>query len=146
MMFGPPDNGSPLLAAIPSAGRSSASSNDELRQKFVDFTVPQGEVLRAELARSAVAVERRRINGMISDRSIGASSNRVLKGNGPCNAETSGGAPERPMKEGAWVSAKRPMAYARKQRVRKRKGRCFERAGPNDHGRARRLIRSPYGR
>jgi len=81
---------------IPNAGRSSVFSNDELRQKFVDFTVPQATFLGADRSRPVTCGGMKRLNGMISGRSIGASFNRVLKGNGPCNAERLAARPERP--------------------------------------------------
>ena len=44
MMFGPHDSDS-QHSASPWTGRSSASANDDLRQKFVDATVPQAEFI-----------------------------------------------------------------------------------------------------
>jgi ring-1,2-phenylacetyl-CoA epoxidase subunit PaaA len=44
MMFGPPDDNSPNSAQS-MRGRIKRDSNDELRQKFIDVTVPQAEAL-----------------------------------------------------------------------------------------------------
>lgn len=44
MMFGPPDDNSPNSAQS-MAWRIKRNSNDELRQKFVDITVPQAEAI-----------------------------------------------------------------------------------------------------
>jgi ring-1,2-phenylacetyl-CoA epoxidase subunit PaaA len=44
MMFGPPDDNSPNTAQS-MRWRIKRETNDELRQKFVDITVPQGEAL-----------------------------------------------------------------------------------------------------
>ena len=57
MMFGPPDDASPHSAQS-MAWRIKRHSNDELRQKFVDITVPQAEAARPDPARPPAAVER----------------------------------------------------------------------------------------
>ena len=49
MMFGPPDTESPNSRAVDAAGASSAISNDDLRQKFVDATVEQAKMLGVTL-------------------------------------------------------------------------------------------------
>ena len=49
MMFGPPDDRVAEHARSRCAGASSAISNDELRQKFVDATVEQAKVLGVTL-------------------------------------------------------------------------------------------------
>ncbi|WP_433755720.1 1,2-phenylacetyl-CoA epoxidase subunit PaaA [Nocardia sp. CA-135398] len=48
MMFGPPDDKSPNTAQS-MAWRVKRHTNDELRQRFVDMTVPQAEVLGVRL-------------------------------------------------------------------------------------------------
>jgi ring-1,2-phenylacetyl-CoA epoxidase subunit PaaA len=48
MMFGPPDNESPNTAQS-MAWRIKRHTNDELRQRFVDMTVPQADVLGVSL-------------------------------------------------------------------------------------------------
>jgi ring-1,2-phenylacetyl-CoA epoxidase subunit PaaA len=44
MMFGPPDDNSPNSAQS-MRWRIKRDSNDDLRQKFIDVTVPQAEIL-----------------------------------------------------------------------------------------------------
>jgi ring-1,2-phenylacetyl-CoA epoxidase subunit PaaA len=90
-------------------------SNDELRQKFVDFTVPQARFLGLTLPDPLL-----RWNEAAGRHDFGAIDwsefNRVLKGNGPCNAERLA-ARRTAHEEGAWVR-EAAMAYADKQRVR----------------------------
>src|SRR5919107_1583109 len=54
MMFGPPDEASPNSAQS-MAWRIKRHSNDELRQRFVDMTVPQAEALGVTLPDPALA-------------------------------------------------------------------------------------------
>ena len=49
MMFGPPDDRVAELARSRCAGASSAISNDDLRQKFIDATVEQAKILGVTL-------------------------------------------------------------------------------------------------
>ena len=85
MMFGPPDAESPNTAQSMAWG-IKRNTNDELRQRFVDMTVPQAEALgvtlpdpRAELERRAQAVRLRRARLVrVQGR---------CPGDGPCNAE-----------------------------------------------------------
>ena len=58
MMFGPPDDQSPNSAQS-MAWKIKRFSNDDLRQKFVDMTVPQSEVLGLSLPDPAAAARRR---------------------------------------------------------------------------------------
>ncbi len=57
MMFGPPDEDSPNTAQS-MRWRIKRETNDELRQKFVDITVPQADFLEAQGSRPGAQVER----------------------------------------------------------------------------------------
>ena len=57
MMFGPPDAESPNSAQSMAWG-VKRFTNDDLRQRFVDMTVPQAEVARAHPSRPGAALER----------------------------------------------------------------------------------------
>ena len=58
MMFGPPDDDSPNSAQS-MAWRIKRFCNDDLRQRFVDMTVPQAEAARADASRPGDPLERR---------------------------------------------------------------------------------------
>jgi ring-1,2-phenylacetyl-CoA epoxidase subunit PaaA len=85
MMFGPPDDKSP------NTGQSMAwgikrHTNDELRQRFVDMTVPQAQKLGVTLPDPDLRwnPERGRYDfGAVDWSELDA----VIKGNGPCNAQ-----------------------------------------------------------
>jgi ring-1,2-phenylacetyl-CoA epoxidase subunit PaaA len=114
MMFGPSDNDSPHSAQS-MRWKIKRFSNDELRQKFVDFTVPQAEYLKLripdpELRWDAAAGCYR--FGVID----WSEFNEVLKGYGPCNRERLE-ARRRAHDDGAWVR-EAAAEYARKQRLR----------------------------
>ena len=115
MMFGPPDAES-THSTDSQRWKIKRFSNDELRQKFVDFTVPQarflGLTLPDPLLRWNEATERHEF-GPIDWNEF----NQVLKGNGPCNAERLA-ARRAAHEEGAWVR-EAAMAHAEKQRRRK---------------------------
>jgi ring-1,2-phenylacetyl-CoA epoxidase subunit PaaA len=85
MMFGPPDDASPNSRQS-MAWRIKRHSNDELRQRFVDMTVPQAEALGVTLPDPDLAWndERGRYDfGPIDWSEL----DRVIHGDGPCNAE-----------------------------------------------------------
>jgi len=114
MMFGPSDSDSPHSAQS-MRWKIKRFSNDELRQKFVDFTVPQAEYLKLripdpELRWDAAAGCYR--FGVID----WSEFNEVLKGHGPCNRERLE-ARRRAHDDGAWVR-EAAAEYARKQRLR----------------------------
>ena len=99
-------------------GGSSGSRNDDLRQRFVDMTVPQAEVLGLTLPDPEL-----RWNDERGHYDFGAVDFtelfEVIKGNGPCNRERMAhrvGAHE----DGAWVR-EAAAAYAAKQRAAKRR-------------------------
>jgi ring-1,2-phenylacetyl-CoA epoxidase subunit PaaA len=112
MMFGPPDSDSPH------SGQSMAwgikrFSNDELRQRFVDISVPQAEVLGLELPDPAIAWNEAR--GHYDFGEIDWSEfKRVLSGDGPCNRQRLARRLQA-HEEGAWVRDA-AMAYAAKHR------------------------------
>jgi ring-1,2-phenylacetyl-CoA epoxidase subunit PaaA len=114
MMFGPPDDESPNSRQSMAWG-IKRHSNDELRQRFVDMTVPQAEVLGLRLPDPDLAYDAQ--TGHWRTGPIDwAEFRRVLSGDGPCNAQRI----ERRRSahdEGAWVRDA-ATAYATKQRAR----------------------------
>jgi ring-1,2-phenylacetyl-CoA epoxidase subunit PaaA len=114
MMFGPPDDESPNSEQSMAWG-IKRFSNDELRQKFVDMTVPQSEVLELTLPDPDLRLDQ--ATGHYSFGAIDWSEFfAVLKGNGPCNAERIEHR-RRAHDEGAWVR-EAAGAYADKQAAR----------------------------
>jgi ring-1,2-phenylacetyl-CoA epoxidase subunit PaaA len=111
MMFGPPDSDSPNSEQSMRWGIKRLS-NDELRQKFVDATVPQADLLGLKMPDAELKWNEARGHydiGTIDWSEFWA----VVKGDGPCNAErlnTRVAAYE----NGAWVR-EAAMAYATKQ-------------------------------
>ncbi|TKA08203.1 1,2-phenylacetyl-CoA epoxidase subunit PaaA [Actinacidiphila oryziradicis] len=85
MMFGPPDTDSPNTAQS-MAWRIKRHTNDELRQRFVDMTVPQAEFLGVTLPDPELrwSAERGCHDFGTPD---WAELRRVIDGDGPCNAE-----------------------------------------------------------
>ncbi|MFZ6641607.1 1,2-phenylacetyl-CoA epoxidase subunit PaaA [Undibacterium sp. TC4M20W] len=85
MMFGPPDAAS-VNSAQSAQWRIKLFSNDELRQRMVDQTVPQIEYLGLELPDPAIKWNEER--GHYDFGEINWDEfYQVLKGNGPCNRE-----------------------------------------------------------
>jgi ring-1,2-phenylacetyl-CoA epoxidase subunit PaaA len=113
MMFGPPDHDSPNSAQS-MAWKIKRHSNDELRQRFVDMTVPQAEVLGV-----TVPDPQLRWNPERGHHDFGeidwTEFTEVLRGNGPCNAERIAHR-KRAHDEGAWVR-EAAAAYAAKPRT-----------------------------
>src|SRR5215210_160070 len=85
MIFGPPDDQSPNSARSMAWG-IKRHSNDELRQRFVDMTVPQAEFLGVTLPDPELSLDpetgHHRFGAIDWDE-----FKRVLSGNGPANAE-----------------------------------------------------------
>jgi ring-1,2-phenylacetyl-CoA epoxidase subunit PaaA len=110
MMFGPPDAESPNTAQSMAWG-VKRHTNDELRQRFVDMTVPQADRLGVTLPDPDL-----RWNEERGHHDFGAVDwdefRAVVGGNGPCNVErvTRRKAAH---EEGAWVR-EAAMAYASK--------------------------------
>jgi ring-1,2-phenylacetyl-CoA epoxidase subunit PaaA len=84
MMFGPPDADSPNTAQS-MAWNIKRHTNDELRQRFVDMTVPQAEFLGVTLPDPELALDpetgHHRFGAIDWDE-----FKQVLAGNGPMNA------------------------------------------------------------
>jgi len=100
MMFGPPDEQS-SHSAQSSAWKIKLISNDALRQKFVDQTVPQAEYLGLKVPDDKLAWNETR--GHYDFGSIPWDEfNQVIRGHGPCNADRMR-ARRQAHEEGAWV-------------------------------------------
>ena len=85
MMFGPPDDDSPNSAQSMAWG-IKRFSNDELRQRFVDMTVPQAEALDLTLPDPEIRWNEERGSYDFGEIDF-TELFEVVKGNGPCNAE-----------------------------------------------------------
>src|SRR5689334_20907253 len=110
MMFGPPDADSPNTAQS-MAWRIKRHTNDELRQRFVDMTVPQAQALGVTLPDPEL-----RWNEQRGAHDFGQPDwdefKRVISGAGPCNAERIAQR-RKAHDEGAWVR-EAALAHARK--------------------------------
>ncbi len=114
MMFGPHDDDSPHTEQS-MAWKIKRTSNDELRQQFVDMTVPQAEFLGLTLPDPDLRWNEERGHydfGTIDWSEFWA----VVKGNGPMNRERIE-TKVKAWEEGAWVR-EAASAYAAKQRSR----------------------------
>ena len=111
MMFGPGDENS-RHSAQSMAWKIKRFSNDELRQKFVDATVPQADHLGITMPDPDL-----RWNDSSGHYGFGeidwSEFMEVLAGNGPCNRERLG-ARQKAQSNGKWVR-KAAVAYAEKQ-------------------------------
>jgi len=117
MMFGPPDDQSPNSAQGMRWGIKRIS-NDDLRQKFVDATVPQAKVLGVTLPDSDLKWNDERGHydyGAIDWDDFWA----VVNGNGPCNKERLA-TRVKAHEDGQWVRDA-ALAHARKQQARQLK-------------------------
>jgi len=114
MMFGPSDTDSKHTAQS-MRWKIKRFSNDELRQKFIDITVPQAQFLGLAIPDPELgwdeAAQHYRF-GAIDWSEFQA----VLKGSGPCNRERLG-ARVRAHEDGEWVR-EAAAAHADKQRAR----------------------------
>jgi ring-1,2-phenylacetyl-CoA epoxidase subunit PaaA len=110
MMFGPPDADSPNTAQS-MAWNIKRHTNDELRQRFVDMTVPQADALGVTLPDPELRWNDERGHHDFGDIDWDEFK-RVISGGGPCNAERV--ARRRAAHEdGAWVR-EAAAAHARK--------------------------------
>ncbi|GAA4946621.1 1,2-phenylacetyl-CoA epoxidase subunit A [Streptomonospora halophila] len=100
MMFGPPDADSPNTAQSMHWG-IKRHTNDELRQRFVDMTVPQADALGVRLPDPDLAWNPERGHYDFGQPDW-AEFTRVIKGDGPCNAERIAHR-RRAHEDGAWV-------------------------------------------
>jgi len=113
MMFGPPDEQSTHTAQS-TAWKIKRFSNDELRQKFVDMTVPQAQVLGLALPDPLLrwnADDGHYETGPIDWAEFFA----VVRGNGPCNRQRLAHRVQAHA-DGAWVR-EAALAYAAKHRA-----------------------------
>ena len=114
MMFGPSDKDSPNTGEL-LRWRVKRFSNDELRQRFVNLTVPQAEAIGLTIPDPDL-----RYNAETKDWEFGSIDweefFQVIKGNGPCNAERLA-ARRDAHQQGAWVRAAAE-AYAAKHSAR----------------------------
>ena len=114
MMFGPPDDESPHSAQSMAWG-VKRFSNDDLRQRFVDMTVPQAEVLGLTIPDPDLAWNQERSHYDFGEIDFTELFD-VIKGNGPCNRQRIEHR-RRAHDEGAWVRDA-ASAYAAKQAAR----------------------------
>ena len=100
MMFGPPDADSPNTAQS-MRWRVKRHTNDELRQRFVDMTVPQAEMLGVTLPDPDLRWNAER--GAYDFGEVDwAEFKRVVGGDGPCNEQRVANR-RRAHERGAWV-------------------------------------------
>ncbi len=113
MMFGPPDGESPHTQQSMAWG-IKRFSNDDLRQRFIDMTVPQAEALQLGLPDPEL-----RWNGERGHYDSGeidfTELFEVIRGNGPCNSQRMQHR-RRAHDEGSWVREAAD-AYAAKRRT-----------------------------
>jgi ring-1,2-phenylacetyl-CoA epoxidase subunit PaaA len=125
MMFGPRDSGadaSPGHTAQSMAWGIKRFSNDDLRQRFVDMTVPQAEALGLTLPDPALRWNDGRGHYDFGEIDF-TELFEVIKGNGPCNKQRLAHR-VKAHQDGAWVR-EAAAAYAQKQaqkQARKRHG------------------------
>ena len=114
MMFGPPDKAS-QHSDTSTGWKIKRFSNDELRQKFVDATVPQAQFLG--LAIPDPGMKQNEAGHWEYSAIDWEEFNQVLSGNGPCNRDRLA-ARRKAHEEGAWVrEAAQAYAAKRKQRL-----------------------------
>lgn len=115
MMFGPSDANSPNSAQS-MAWKIKRHSNDELRQRFIDQTIPQLQILGCTVPDPDLKYNEE--TGHWEFGEIDWSEfYEVLKGNGPCNKERVAQR-KKAIDEGAWVR-EAAVAYAKKREQRK---------------------------
>ena len=122
MMFGPHDSGPHATAghtAKSMAWGVKRFSNDDLRQRFVDMTVPQAEALGLTLPDPDLRWNESRGHYDFGEIDFNELF-EVIKGNGPCNAERMANR-RRAHEEGAWVR-EAATAYAEKTAARRTAG------------------------
>jgi len=114
MMFGPPDADSTHTAQSMAWG-IKLETNDELRQKFVDMTVPQAEFLGLTIPDPDLVWNEERDHYDFGDIDWDEFWT-VVKGDGPCNRERIAHK-RKAWDDGAWVR-EAALAHARKQATR----------------------------
>jgi ring-1,2-phenylacetyl-CoA epoxidase subunit PaaA len=113
MMFGPPDQVS-QHSDTSTKWKIKRFSNDELRQKFVDATVPQAQFLGLTIPDPDM--KQNEAGNWEYSAIDWEEFKQVLAGNGPCNRDRIA-ARRKAHEEGAWVR-EAAMAYAAKRRQR----------------------------
>lgn len=114
MMFGPLDRTS-VNSAVLLKWKVKRETNDSLRQRFIDRTVPQAEYLGLKVPDPNLEWNEETMHYNYSDIDWEEFYN-VINGNGPCNRERMR-ARVRAHEQGAWVRAAAD-AYAEKQKKR----------------------------
>lgn len=115
MMFGPSDKDS-IHSTETMAWKIKRFSNDDLRQKFIDATVPQGHFLGLTFPDPNLRLDE--ATGHWQHGEIDWDEfKRVVAGNGPCNRERLA-ARRKAHQDGAWVR-EAALAYAAKRQSRR---------------------------
>ncbi len=114
MMFGPSDNDS-QHTDVSMRWKIKRFTNDELRQKFIDATVPQAHYLGLSIPDPRLEFDAARGHWRFGEIDWDEFK-RVIAGNGPCNRERMR-ARRKAHDEGAWVR-EAALAYAQKRRQR----------------------------
>ncbi|MFC9847850.1 1,2-phenylacetyl-CoA epoxidase subunit PaaA [Streptomyces sp. NPDC060223] len=128
MMFGPPDARSRNTARS-MAWRIKRHTNDQLRQRFVDMAVPQAQALGVTLPDPEIRWDEEQ-GGYAFGAPDWAHFERVVQGDGPCNAERIARR-KAAHDDGVWVR-EAAAAHAAKQRKKEHKERN-EHNGPTAH-------------
>ena len=115
MMFGPPD-GASLHSDTSMQWKIKRFSNDGLRQKFVDATVPQAQFLGLTIPDAALSLDEATGNWRYGEIDW-VEFKRVVAGDGPCNRERLA-ARQDAHADGAWVRDA-ALAFAEKRAARK---------------------------
>lgn len=115
MMFGPPDSAS-QHSDQSTAWKIKRFSNDDLRQKFVDATVPQTHFLGLTIPDADLKWNEETKHWDYGEIDW-SEFKQVLAGNGPCNRDRMA-ARRKAHEEGAWVRDA-AAAYAAKQQARR---------------------------
>jgi ring-1,2-phenylacetyl-CoA epoxidase subunit PaaA len=113
MMFGPPDDASPNSAQS-MRWRVKRHTNDELRQRFVDMSVPQAEALGVTFPDPSLVWNPER-GSYDFGQPDWAEFARVITGDGPCNAQRIT-VRRAARDDGAWVR-EAATAFARRREV-----------------------------
>lgn len=111
MMFGPPDAESPNSENA-MKWRIKRETNDQLRQRFVDQTVPQVQYLGLNVPDANLKWNEEK-KGYDFSQPDWAEFKNVISGNGPCNKERLA-ARNKAHKDGAWVR-EAAQAFAKKR-------------------------------
>jgi ring-1,2-phenylacetyl-CoA epoxidase subunit PaaA len=114
MMFGPSDTNSPNSAEL-LKWRVKRKTNDELRQRFVNLTVPQAQAIGVTLPDPDLRYDEATRNWEFGEIDW-EEFKQVISGNGPCNRERLA-ARNKAHDEGEWVRAAAAAHAAKKARA-----------------------------